>query len=165
MNSFASEQSLDFSELEGIAAVAARFYDLLAEVRPELGPLSAPERQSVRERSLVDSAVMMHGYAAVMKDYNDDLAKMGAKKTTEEWSGKLARLASGKQYKFEKWSGDFFEKRNPLWQALGVVKPGKRGKRLTVLNTGAARSQCGRALRQLLALKPVQTDLRFLIKN
>jgi hypothetical protein len=165
MKSFASEDALDSSELDGIAAVAAQFYDLLAEVRPELGRISAPERRNVREGFLVDSAVMMHGYAAVMRDYNDDLAKMGSRKTVEEWRSRLKRLAPERRYKFEKWSGDLFEKENPLWRELGIVKPGAGGTRLTVLNTGSARSQCGRVLRQLLSLKSPQADLRFLVKN
>ena len=60
------------------------------------------------------------------------------------------------------WSGDLFDKRNPLWQRVGVVKPGKDGRKLTVLNTGAARSECGRALRQLLSMDKDVASLVFL---
>ena len=68
MKSFASAEDLDASELEGMAAVAANFYDTLSSVRPELDKQDTAQRRKIREELLVDSAVMMHGYAAVMKD-------------------------------------------------------------------------------------------------
>jgi hypothetical protein len=154
---------LDSSELEGMAAVGARFYDMLALIRPELGKQELPERRKIREASLVESAVMMHGYAAVMRDYNADLGKFGTSKAGELWSKKLQRLSAKQTYSLGKWSGDLFEKRNPLWRAIGIVKPGRDGKKLTVLNTGAARSECGRVLRQLLAVDTSTKDLSFLI--
>lgn len=59
------------------------------------------------------------------------------------------------------WHGDFFAKSNPLWRELGIVKPGKSGK-LTVINTGGARAECGRVLRQLLALMQRPEEITFL---
>lgn len=165
MKSFASAEDLDSSELEGMAAVGARFYDMLTLIRPELGKQELPERRKIRETSLVDSAVMMHGYAAVMRDYNADLGKYGTSKASELWNKKLLRLGAKQVYTVGKWSGDLFEKRNPLWRAIGVVKPGRDGKKLTVLNTGAARSECGRVLRQLLAVDPSTKDLNFLMSR
>jgi hypothetical protein len=78
------------------------------------------------------------------------------------WLEKLGRLRSTVQYTFGNWSGDIFDKTNPLWQALGVTKPSSRGRDLTVLNTGAARAKTGSALRQLLGTDPPSRDLTFL---
>jgi len=106
---------------------------------------------------------MMHGYASLMKEFNEDLAKLGPAEAKKAWADKLTALKADKQYTLHDWHGDFFEKRNPLWRQIGVVKPSKDGTTLTVLNTGAARSECGRALRQLLSVPGSTTDLRFLI--
>ena len=163
MRTLAPSTELDPPELEGLALVAAGFFDMLATVRPELGRLPVPARREIRERLLVDAAVMMHGYASLMKDFNEDLAKLGSVEAKKAWADKLRGLEPNKQYVLQDWRGDFFEKRNPLWRQLGVVKPGKDGVTLTVLNTGAARSECGRALRQLLSVPRSTTDLRFLI--
>lgn len=162
MKSIAPGGSLDDTEIEGLAAVAATFYDLLAEVRPELGRLEPSQRRAVRERLVVDAAVMMHGYAALMRDFNDEIVEKGIISATSLWRSQLLHLAGSKEYRFDTWAGDIFEKRNPLWQRVGVVKPGKDGRRLTVLNSGAARSECGRVLRQLLSFDGPVVDLTFL---
>jgi hypothetical protein len=162
MKSFATEDSLDDPEIEGLATVASTFYDLLAQVRPELGKMDQASRKKVREILVVDAAVMMHGYAALMSDFNDAIAETGVREATTEWGTKLKRLGQDRQYSFGQWSGDLFEKRNPLWQRLGVVKPGKDGRRLTVVNTGGARSACGRVLRQLLSMDRDPSSIAFL---
>jgi hypothetical protein len=163
MKSVASSDALDIPEMEGLATVGAKFYDLLATVRPELGQLQPSERRRIREKLIVDAAVMMHGYAVLIRDFNDSIAKEGVDNATAWWSKRLERFASQRRYFFDKWSGDIFDKGNPLWQKVGVVKPGRDGKRLTVLNTGAARSECGRALRQLISLDYSQKNLDFLV--
>lgn len=163
MKSFAPSDQLDETELEGLAAVAARFFDMLATVRPELGVLDVGPRKKVRERLLVDSATMMHGYAALMRDFNDDLATLGSSKATLTWKKKLERLGAQHSYKATSWNGDFFEKANPIWKKLGVVKPSRDGQRLTVLNTGAARIECGSILRKFLAAPiSANANLNFL---
>ena len=162
VKSFVSEDSLDEPQIEGLATVAATFYDLLADARPELGKLPESQRKIVREKLVVDAAVMMHGYAALMSDFNEGIGELGVRAAESRWREKLNRLKADKRYSFEKWSGDLFDKRNPLWQRVGVAKPGKDGKRLTVLNTGAARSECGRVLRQLTSLEQDPGSLSFL---
>src|SRR5207247_1830247 len=92
---------------------------------------------------------MMHGYAALMRDYSIDLAKSGPEKTDRLWREKLKMLHPGKRYTFGRWAGDLFDSQNPLWREVGIEKPGRRG--LTVVNTGAARGEAGRVLRQLVA--------------
>jgi DNA-sulfur modification-associated len=162
MKSLASTDALDAPEMDGLATVAAKFYDLLAGVRPELSMLQPSERRAVRDKLIVDAAVMMQGYATLIRDFNDSIAKEGVNKAVAHWSKKLERFSAERKYSFEMWSGDLFDKSNPLWQRLGVVKPGRDGRRLTVLNTGAARSECGRVLRQLASLDHPQTNLMFL---
>lgn len=162
MKSFAPNEELDPSELNGFAAIASEFYSLLANVRPELATLDRTQRRQVRESSLSDAAVMMQGYASVLKEYSDDLAKYGTVRGRSLWKKKLARLSATNKYSYGAWSGDLFAKRNPLWRDVGIVKRGKDESKLTVLNTGSARSQCGRVLRQLLAVEPPPRDLKFL---
>jgi hypothetical protein len=100
-----------------------------------------------------------------MKDFNEELGALGTSNARSIWRKKLRKLHSNTQYTFNGWSGDFFDKRNPLWRAVGVVKPGRDDVRLTVLNTGAARLECGRLLRQLLAVDEKEGSLAFLAKR
>jgi hypothetical protein len=165
MKTLSPAEALDEHEMEGLSTVAASFYELLAKVRPELGKLETKERRVVREKLIVDSASMMHGYAALMRDFNESITKEGLKKAIPEWANKLERFSPEHTYKLDKWSGDFFAKDNPLWQKTGIVKPGKDGRRLTVLNTGAVRSECGRILRQLIAKDGPISKLNFLVKR
>lgn len=156
------QDALEAPELEGLATVAATFYDLIARIRPELAQLDVAARRKVRQDLIVDSATMMHGYAALMRDFEASVARDGAKRAEQTWLDKLGRLGSSVQYTFDNWTGDLFDKKNPLWQALGITKPSSRGKDLTVLNTGAARAKAGSALRQLLGTDPPSRDLAFL---
>jgi hypothetical protein len=165
MRLVAPQDTLEGTELEGLATVAANFYDLLASVRPELGPLDAPARRKVRQTLIVDSATMMHGYAALMRDFDASVAEDGSKRAEQVWGNKLARLKSTVRYVLGQWSGDFFDKANPLWQAIGVTKPGRAGRDLTVLNTGSARTESGRALRQLMSTDPPSLNLTFLVNQ
>ncbi|MEY2486180.1 MAG: hypothetical protein QOH39_1828 [Verrucomicrobiota bacterium] len=162
MRSLAHAESLDEPEIEGLATVAAVFYDLLAKVRPELGLLEKTGRRAVRDKLVVDAAVMMHGYASLMRRFNEAIGEQGVRQATNEWRVKLNKLSHDQEYRFGRWQGDFFDKRNPLWQRIGVAKPGKDGRKLTVLNTGAARSECGRVLRQLVEVTGPGSDIRFL---
>ena len=85
MKAFAPSESLESAEMDGLAAVAAIFYELLATVRPELAHLPVPERRSTREHLIVDAAVMMHGYAALMREFNDSVPESGIKRATAIW--------------------------------------------------------------------------------
>jgi hypothetical protein len=158
----APHESLDETEIEGIAEVAATFYDLLAESRPELAQLELATRREVRDKSLADSAVMMFGYAYLMIDFRDEAAKSGIARASSNWKKRLSRLSV--PYNYDGWRGDLFSKDNPLWQAAGVLKPSPQSSRLSISNTGATRAQTGRILRQLLAMAEAPSDLRFLAK-
>lgn len=165
MRTFASDDVTDSSELDGMAVVAAEFYDMIANVRPELAKQETADRRVIRRDLLVDAAVMMHGYAYVMREYNNDLGWLGTSKAREKWRAKIQLLSSANVYHFDDWSGDFFDKKNPLWMQLGILRPGSKPTKITILNTGAARSECGRVLRQLLALDHKPDDISFLARR
>jgi hypothetical protein len=162
MKIFAPAESIGKAELDGMASIAADFYGMLVKVRSELGRLDAPARRVVRESSLADAAVMMHGYAALMKDYKSDLFARGSSVAKNDWQSRLQQLSKQKSYEFGRWSGDLLAKANPLWQEVGIVKPGRGDDSLTVMNTGGARSTAGRVLRQLLSVASDTKDLKFL---
>jgi hypothetical protein len=136
-------------EIEGIAAVVGSFFDKLASVRPELGILPLMERRQVRGESLVDSGVMMHGYAALARDFMAALPKSGTTQTSTQWDRLLQRLSSTNIYTDGDWHGDLFRKDNPLWSRVGVIKPSSRGTPSQV-NTGATRALVGRVLRAVV---------------
>lgn len=142
----ADSEGLDESEIEGFATVASNLIQLLTEVRPELGNLTLPTRKRVRAASLVDAPIMFQGYSALISDFNSDVVKLGLSKAGERWRMILQKLAPTVEYTEGTWHGDFFDKANPLWTRLGIVKPGVSGKP-TVSNNRAARLQAMRALR------------------
>lgn len=164
MRTFASSEHIDSSELDGLAKVAAEFYDMLAEVRPELGRMTVPDRRQSRSALMVDAAVMMHGYAALMKEFNLDMARVGPVRARDLWRGKLQRFRSDRSYSFRGWQGDLFDRANPLWAAVGLTRVAEGGK-MTVLNTGAARSEAGRVLRQLALVDGEPIDLAFVARR
>ncbi|MFG6460837.1 DNA sulfur modification protein DndB [Roseateles sp. DXS20W] len=152
-------EGLDESEIEGFATVASKLFQLLTEVRPELGNLHLAERKRIRSLSLVDAPIMFQGYSALISDFNIDVVKLGLSKATETWRRRLSKLSSAVSYSEDGWTGDFFEKSNPLWTRLGIVKPGVSG-RPTVSNNRAARIQAMRALRGVIANSTGTTDIR-----
>jgi hypothetical protein len=152
-------EDLDESEIEGFATVASNLLQLLTEVRPELGSLPLAERKRVRASSLVDSPIMFQGYSAFISDFNRDVVKLGISKTLEKWRTILQKLAPTVRYAEDSWEGDFFDKANPLWTRLGIVKPGVSGKP-TVSNNRASRLQAMRALRAAVGNGTGSTDIR-----
>ena len=162
MKTFAGNEVIGQSELEGMAAVAGDFFDMLAAIRPELGKLTAPERVAVRHGSMVDSATIMHGYAALMRAYNLDLATLGALRAKQRWEERLSRLSSQVTYTLDGWNGDFFDRSNPLWERSGILKRNRAGT-LTITNSGATRAEAGRILRTLMAGEQAVTDLAFIL--
>lgn len=139
-------EDLDETEIDGFATVASSLLQLLTEVRPELGLQTLSERKRIREYSLVDAPIMFQGYGALISDFNQDVAKYGLTKASEQWKRRLQKISADVVYTEHNWRGDFFSKSNPLWARLGIVKPGVSG-RPTVSNNRAARLQTMRALR------------------
>ena len=63
----------------------------------------------------------MFGYAYLMKDFNKSIANEGLSQTIRSWKARLERLAAS--YTYGAWSGNLFLKTNPLWSAVGILKP------------------------------------------
>lgn len=165
MRIFAADRDLDRSEIDGLAFSAADFYDLLTAVRPELGLQDLASRKVIRRNLIVDSGTMMHGYAALARDYYDDAVKFGTHDAKLKWKQKLSRLSSSRSYDFSSWRGDLFDKANPLWLQVGVVKAAATQGKFSAVNNGAAQSAATRTLRQLLAVEPVPNNLDFLVQR
>tara|TARA_R110002124_G_scaffold117575_2_gene274642 strand:+ start:1301 stop:2596 length:1296 start_codon:yes stop_codon:yes gene_type:complete len=147
--SFVDGDYIDESEVDGAATIAAKFYDMIANVRDELAVKSSAERVVIRRDLLVDSAVMMHGYAGLISSYFNDMAKLGASEAETVWRRKLSRLSRNVTYQYGDWSGDLFSKQNPLWRELGILKPNARGTGFAQVNNGATRSTAVRALKSV----------------
>jgi DNA-sulfur modification-associated len=148
MHTFAGSDEVEETELEGLAITAAEFLDLLADVRPEL---RAETPWALRDETLASAAVMMHGYAALMQDYSNDIGRLGRDKARSRWIRLLSRLSRAHVYHGDKnFAGDFLSKYNPLWQEIGITRYLPQSNRLTVSNTGGARARAGRALRSYL---------------
>jgi len=146
MRLFAGEELYDKAEMEGLSNVASDFLKLLSITRQELNPVDISSRIIIRNSLIVDSAVMMYGYVALMKRYKNDLGKFGKKEADKIWTTKLQQLSSTKIYSMDDWSGDIFDKQNPLWIKIGIMKRGGKNNSLTTLNTGASRIKAGKAL-------------------
>ncbi|MGV0953273.1 MAG: DNA sulfur modification protein DndB [Fluviibacter sp.] len=155
-------EDLDESEIEGFATVASSLLQLLTEVRQELDSLPLAERKRVRATSLVDAPIMFQGYGAFINDFNREVVKLGITKAQDEWRTKLQKLAPTVKYTEDLWEGDFFDKANPLWVRLGIVKPGVSGKP-TVSNNRASRLQVMRALRAAVGNETGSTDIRHFL--
>jgi hypothetical protein len=163
MRSVVKDGVIDEQEIEGTASIVARFYDMLAEVRPELGIQAVQERRRIREDLLVDSAVMMHGYARLVADYIDDISRLGTAKAHQKWQAGLSRLASNVTYSGDGFTGDLFSKSNPIWSRLGILKPNARGTGVSQVNNGATRSTSARVLRAIIEADPPTTSITNLL--
>jgi hypothetical protein len=146
----AGVDGLDETEIDGFAHVASQFFQLLTEVRPELGKLQLSDRKHVRTTSLADAPIMFQGYSALISEFNSSVSKMGIQAATEQWRKSLQNIAPSVQYQENNWIGDIFDKRNPLWARLGIIKPGISGNP-TVSNNRAARLQAMRALSSVIS--------------
>lgn len=156
-------KGLDETEIEGFAHVSAKLLQLLAAVRPELGLLNVATRKNVRAKLLVDAPIMFQGYSALISDFNSEVASMGISAATEKWRNQLGKLSNSRIYTEGDWSGEVFEKNNPLWFRLGIVKPGISGNP-TVSNNRAARLQVMRALRAIVVAPQNASNLLEIVE-
>ena len=150
MKTFAGTEEIDEAELEGMALVASDFFEMLSSVRPELRAAGDDGKRPIASDSLAAAAVMMHGYASLMKDYGTDIAKLGPSKAREVWRLRLEKLSPSRQVTVGDWNGDFFSKHNPIWLRHGIVKAGGESGQLNILNTGGARAQVSRILKKFV---------------
>ncbi|QAV69252.1 hypothetical protein ESZ53_01615 [Salinibacterium sp. UTAS2018] len=147
MRTFAGGSEVEDAQFDGLAAIAAEFFEMLAEVRPELKVQTA---QADRSSSLASAAVMMHAYGALMQDYSLDRAKLGPAPARRHWEKLLSQLAPSNSYSIDSWTGDFFDQENPLWQDIGVVQIRPKTGALTVANNGGTRARAGQTLRDFV---------------
>lgn len=154
--------SVDETEMEGVAQTAAKFFQLLSSIRKEIGILPLADRKSIRAHSLVDAPIMFQGYGALIADFSSTVATQGMSNANEIWRQKLSRLDSSNVYTEGGWSGDFFDKANPMWSRLGIVKPGLSGQP-TVSNNRAARLQVAKALRAVTNSTCTTIDLATIL--
>jgi DNA-sulfur modification-associated len=139
-------------QLERLAETAAELYTHLAEVRPELGKVDLDARREYREKSMAAQAVLMHGFAHLMRAFSKPPEGTDEVKYRDSFLKALGALAAEEIYKDQDgWEGDFFDRENPLWQRIGVLQRTSTG-RLTVSNTRQTREQAGRVLLERLAL-------------
>lgn len=149
---------VDETEMEGVAQTASKFFQMLADVRREIGLLPLAERKTIRARSLVDAPIMFQGYGALIADFSLAVSKQGITSACEDWANRLSRLKPSNIYREGSWEGDVFDKANPMWTRLGIIKPGLSGQP-TVSNNRAARLQSAKALRSVINSAPTNYDL------
>jgi hypothetical protein len=158
LKGIADFDGVDETEMEGVAQISAKFFQILSDIRNEIGVLPLVERKAIRAISLVDAPVMFHGYGALIADFSLAISKGGMSHAAEDWKNKLSRLSASNIYTEIGWKGDLFSKANPMWTRLGIVKPGLTG-HPTVNNNRAARQQVAKALRAVVNSSPKDHDL------
>jgi len=163
LKGIADFDGVDETEMEGVAQTAARFFQILSDTRNEIGLLPLVDRKAIRTVSLVDAPIMFQGYGALIADFSLAASKQGMSQAIEEWKVKLARLSASNVYVEGNWSGDLFNKANPLWTRLGIVKPGLTGLP-TVNNNRASRLQVAKALRAVINSEAGDFDLSLIVQ-
>jgi hypothetical protein len=110
-----------------------KFLDELSKARPdEIRLLSVAQRQKVRYSSIVDQAVLWHGYIRLAARFRELKIK--------DWPACLntiSRKTPSKSSDSAEPDDDIFSRRNPAWSRNGVIAPGKTGPR--VVNNRQAR--------------------------
>lgn len=96
---------------------AVRFWNKLAEVRPELSKLDITRRKRVRETLLVDSAIAIAAYVAIARKMRDRQMDL----TSLEKLGKSVKIV-GQNGQGER-EVDLFSRENPLWEQIGILVP------------------------------------------
>jgi hypothetical protein len=136
-------------EIEKLSKEISAFYEMLAAQRPELALLDLSERKKVRASSLVDAAVMMHGYGGLLRQYIADKDEAAAK--VQRWTSMLSLLRDANDFQSDGWVGDFFARANPIWSSLGVLQKTKSGGE-TISNTRQSRTVCAQELAKRVGL-------------
>lgn len=139
------EKYISASAIDNEAEIIACFYEMLVGVRPELGHLSEEDRKTVRTTLLSESAVMMHGYARLIKEFSLAAVENSLEDAKQQWEPRVNSLAADNEYVSREYSGDFFARSNPIWKEYGVIQKTKSGKD-TLSNTRQTRATCGELL-------------------
>ncbi len=113
-------------EYNNLLQYLSAFIAELHRVRPaEIALLSVERRQHVRSQSIADQAIAWIAYFHLAAQLRDD----------PSWKNKLDTLA--KPYKNGKYQGDLFARKNPLWQARGILAPDAKGNLRVISNRNA----------------------------
>lgn len=148
MRVFAGQSEVEETELDGLAEIASEFLSMLMRVRPEL---NVDTSHAVRDKTLASSAVMFVGYAYLMRDFANDLSKLGSSKARAGWQERLSSLDPGRLYSRGSWVGDVMSKENPLWIDVSVTAVDAESGKVRITNSGGSRARAGRALREIVA--------------
>lgn len=153
MQTAVETDDLTSGEIEKLAPAIAAFWNMLADVRQELGRLDVDQRRESRKQSMAAQAVVMHGYAQLLRQFLRDADASDIESASAAWKPRLDALGPQRQYNHAdpKWRGDFFSRENPLWQEIGVLQQTKRGGQ-AVSNVRQTRDQVGRVLTELTAV-------------
>lgn len=129
-----------------------RFWNKLAEVRPELGKLDIGRRKRVRETLLVDSALAISAYVAIARKMHDRALDLSL----------LEKLGQPIQFHIHDDDEDairevdLFSRENPAWERLGILVPSTKRtgqKVFTLRNARQTRDAMLKALESALALE------------
>lgn len=148
-----SDTALSDARVEDLSTWLAAFYELLVEVRPELGKLELDERQAARATSMAGQAVVMHGFATLMGRFVEQVEREGLETAVAEWRPRLEDLSPDKRYATEddSFEGDLFDRENPVWREIGVLQKTRTGKD-TVSNVRQTRANAGHLLVERVGL-------------
>jgi len=121
------------------------FFNRLATIRSEMGYLDLSARKVIREKSIGDTALVVHAYVVIAGDLH------GA--NIPDWAERLSKLA--KPYTHQGgWSGDLMSRDNPLWRD-SVLTPTKSGA-MSVTNRTSSRKYMHDFLRELIDVKETE---------
>lgn len=153
MQAAVGTDALTEEEIDALAPRISAFWQMLSTVRPELGQLEVDERRESRKDSMAGQAVVMYGYAELLRRFLGDVERSTLDEAMKEWQRRLAILAPDQTYRHTKpeWEGDYFWRTNPLWTDLGVLQKTKSGGQ-TVSNVRQTREQTAKALVKRLGL-------------
>jgi hypothetical protein len=147
MQTAVGTDALTPEEIEELAPAIAQFWELIASVRPELGRLEVDARRESRRASMAAQAVLMHGYAELLRRFLADVEADDLESAVLTWKTRLGRLGADKDYTHPAsgWSGDFLSRDNPLWREIGVIQQTKSGGQ-AISNVRQTREQVRRVL-------------------
>jgi hypothetical protein len=138
----------DPAALQADVEYAVKFWNKLAEIRPELGKLDISRRKKVRETLLVDSALAISAYVAVARKMHDQGVDLSALE-------KLGSPVSIKPAVGDKREVDLFSRENPAWEQLGILVPStkKSGEKVfTLRNARQTRDAMLKVIESVLGL-------------
>jgi len=143
----------DKDALQADVDYAVRYWNKLAEVRPELRKLDITRRKKVRETLLVDSALAISAYVAVARKMHEQSLDF----STLDKLGKPVVIKHGATG--EEREVDLFSRENPSWEQLGILVPSTRRsgeKAFTLRNARQTRDAMLKVIEGVLGLNHQQ---------